>query len=447
MCCVPLGSRSWGCRTTWASKRCAALQRSRRGAPWRPACLPACLPAGPTPRLFSPVTLRSPQVAMGCYAHQTIGPASQVEAPSTFQARGHSRRGLAVPTGTAVSLVVVGNERREETASSARISSVAALFRTCGVCPPGYPRCWRPLPPAFHPPPAQMAAALVTGSGVAWLLFCPIWGSLPFRCAACLPACLACALPCRCWRGAAAAPAAQPAACALLPAAPDTHPPWLLCPFDSCLLPQHCFPQQAALAIVLLLYSSALCENNAATQLAYSSLALGLSRRVALALDSLAAAPLWQRWTAAYTAGRSCSAAVLAAPPRAREAVRAACVHAAEATVAAAEARSIHAAAPSLKHGAALCMRYQPLRWGLILGGPLGQPAAPAPWPRALAEGSAACPPSLPRTPLCPQPPPAGLLAARAGRLDLGATRARAAIPGVACAAGQPPRAAPAVPG
>ncbi|PSC76878.1 CMP-sialic acid transporter 4 [Micractinium conductrix] len=51
------------------------------------------------------------QVAMGCYAHQTIGPASQVEAPSTF----------------------------------------------------------------------QMAAALVTGSGVAWLLFCPIWGSLPFR--------------------------------------------------------------------------------------------------------------------------------------------------------------------------------------------------------------------------------------------------------------------------
>ena len=27
----------------------------------------------------------------------------------------------------------------------------------------------------------QMVAVLLTGNGVAWLLFCSLWGSLPFR--------------------------------------------------------------------------------------------------------------------------------------------------------------------------------------------------------------------------------------------------------------------------
>ena len=30
-------------------------------------------------------------------------------------------------------------------------------------------------------PPLQMVAVLLTGNGVAWLLFCSLWGSLPFR--------------------------------------------------------------------------------------------------------------------------------------------------------------------------------------------------------------------------------------------------------------------------
>lgn len=29
--------------------------------------------------------------------------------------------------------------------------------------------------------PLQMVAVLLTGNGVAWLLFCSLWGSLPFR--------------------------------------------------------------------------------------------------------------------------------------------------------------------------------------------------------------------------------------------------------------------------
>lgn len=119
-------------------------------------------------------------------------------------------------------------------------------------------------------------------------------------------------------------------------------------------------PQQAALTIILLLYNGQLCQRNAAVQLAYSALQLNATRRASTLLGRLAALPLWQRWARATAAGRSCAAAVLAAPAHAREAVRAACVQAASV------ARAAHAehapAAPSLQHGSQLCLRYQPGR-------------------------------------------------------------------------------------
>jgi hypothetical protein len=62
----------------------------------------------------------------------------------------------------------------------------------------------------------QMATVLLTGSGVAWQLFCSLWGSLPFRVA---------------------------------------------------------LPQQAAITIMLLLFNRQLCSTNLAIQLAYASLA------------------------------------------------------------------------------------------------------------------------------------------------------------------------------
>jgi hypothetical protein len=36
---------------------------------------------------------------------------------------------------------------------------------------------------AYPPPPSllQMVAVMLTGNGVAWQLFCSLWGSLPFR--------------------------------------------------------------------------------------------------------------------------------------------------------------------------------------------------------------------------------------------------------------------------
>ncbi len=123
-------------------------------------------------------------------------------------------------------------------------------------------------------------------------------------------------------------------------------------------------PQQAALTIILLLYNGQLCQRNASIQLAYSTLQLGAARRGRALLERLSALRLWQHWERAYEAGRSCSAAVLAAPASAREAVRAACMEAAIAAPAADPP-----AAPSLEHGTELCLRYQPARWA-DLGAP-----------------------------------------------------------------------------
>ncbi|KAL4425420.1 hypothetical protein ABPG75_009436 [Micractinium tetrahymenae] len=165
-----------------------------------------------------------------------------------------------------------------------------------------------PSSPPEDPSSFQMTAVLLTGNGVAWLLLCSLWGSLPFRIA---------------------------------------------------------LPQQAALTIILLLYNGQLCQRNAAIQLAYSALQLNTARRAHALLSWLSALPLWHRWQRAYAAGRSCAAAVLASPAQAREAVRAACMEAAEVVNAAHAERAV--AAPSLDHGAQLCLRYQPASL-LLLG-------------------------------------------------------------------------------
>ncbi|KAI7835714.1 hypothetical protein COHA_010386 [Chlorella ohadii] len=178
-----------------------------------------------------------------------------------------------------------------------------------------------PSPANGQPSAFQMVAVLLTGNGVAWLLFCSLWGSLPFR---------------------------------------------------------YALPQQAALTIILLLFNRQLCENNVAVQLAYTALQSNLAHRAQLLLGPLFSLQSFQNFSHYYQAGRSCSAAVLAAPQSAREAVRQACIAAAgpaPAAAAAAEAAVEGAAAAAAAAspeaaatlGAELCLRYQPASL-LLLG-------------------------------------------------------------------------------
>lgn len=180
-----------------------------------------------------------------------------------------------------------------------------------------------PSPANGQPSAFQMVAVLLTGNGVAWLLFCSLWGSLPFR---------------------------------------------------------YALPQQAGLTILLLLFNSRLCKQNLAVQLAYTALQSNLAHRAQLLLGPLFSLQAFQSFSQIYEAGRSCSAAVLAAPHSAREAVRKACITAAgivpapaaAAVAAGAAAGAAEAAAAVSTHtpaalGAELCLRYQPASL-LLLG-------------------------------------------------------------------------------
>lgn len=175
-----------------------------------------------------------------------------------------------------------------------------------------------------------MATVLLTGSGPAWLQFSSLWGSLPFKVA---------------------------------------------------------LPQQAALTLILLMFNRRLCRTNMAIQFAYAGLAARIKRRLRR-LAPLALLRAYHRLLVPVAAGRTCSAAVLAAPKEAAEAVRAACMASATATAtaaaAAAAARSAAlqaaagsraAAAATAAAGAELCLQYQPLRCGPALA---CLPACPA---------------------------------------------------------------------
>ncbi|PRW33862.1 hypothetical protein C2E21_7338 [Chlorella sorokiniana] len=180
-----------------------------------------------------------------------------------------------------------------------------------------------PSPNNAQPSAFQMVAVMLTGNGVAWLLFCSLWGSLPFR---------------------------------------------------------YALPQQAGLTILLLLFNTRLCQQNVAVQLAYTALQSNLAHRAQLLLGPLLNLPSFQSFSHYYEAGRSCSAAVLAAPQSAREAVRQACIAAAGPVAAPAAAAAGEAAAAAAGAaaaavgpqsaaalGAELCMRYQPASL-LLLG-------------------------------------------------------------------------------
>lgn len=138
---------------------------------------------------------------------------------------------------------------------------------------------------------------------------------------------------------------------------------------------RYALPQQAGLAILLLLFNSRLCKQNLAVQLAYTALQSNLAHRAQLLLGPLFSLQAFQSFSQIYEAGRSCSAAVLAAPHSAREAVRKACITAAgivpapaAAAVAAGAAAGAAEAAAAVSTrtpaalGAELCLRYQPAR-------------------------------------------------------------------------------------
>lgn len=136
---------------------------------------------------------------------------------------------------------------------------------------------------------------------------------------------------------------------------------------------RYALPQQAVLTILLLLFNGQLCHQNVVVQMAYTTLQTNLAHRAQLLLGPLLSLQSLQNLSHYYNAGRSCSAAVLAAPQGAREAVRQACIAAAgpppapAAAVNAAAGAAAAAAAGSPKAaaalGAELCLRYQPARW------------------------------------------------------------------------------------
>lgn len=172
--------------------------------------------------------------------------------------------------------------------------------------------------PAVEPSTFQMATVLLTGNGVAWLLFSSLWGSLPFRIA---------------------------------------------------------LPQQAALTIILLLFNQPLCRHNLGIQYAYARLAHHAAS-AARSLTPRALVHAWTLWLAPMAISRTCAAAVIAAPESATEAVRAACMQAAvNATAAAGLGTAGNGSAhmggtPSgsvAAAGAELCLRYQPASL-LLLG-------------------------------------------------------------------------------
>ncbi|KAI7836341.1 hypothetical protein COHA_009800 [Chlorella ohadii] len=170
-----------------------------------------------------------------------------------------------------------------------------------------------PNPKQGSPSTFQMAAVLLTGNGVPWQLFNSIWESLPFR---------------------------------------------------------YAFPQQAALTILLLLFNRSLCQHNVALRYSYVGLQLHLARLTRRLLLRLRALPLGLRWVGLYQAGTGCAAAVLAAPPDAREAVRAACMQAsAAAAQAAAERQSLLALAGTADVAAAAArMEADGVELQLLLG-------------------------------------------------------------------------------
>ncbi|PSC76133.1 hypothetical protein C2E20_0837 [Micractinium conductrix] len=152
----------------------------------------------------------------------------------------------------------------------------------------------------------QMAAVLLTGNGVAWLLFSSLWGSLPFRFA---------------------------------------------------------FPLQAELTLILLHFNRPLCSSNVPIQHAYALLASRLLRRPARLLAALSS------FLHPSPAARSCGAAVLAAPAWAAEAVRAACMSSVPASLEHRQGLQQRLAAGGgadvagdsvATAGAELCLAYQP---------------------------------------------------------------------------------------
>jgi hypothetical protein len=101
-----------------------------------------------------------------------------------------------------------------------------------------------------------------------------------------------------------------------LPLPTASSPPPLPC--------SYAFPQQALLTIILLHFNRPLCTTNTAIQLGYGQLARRLLRRGPSRL--LPALRALDQLLHPSPASRSCSAAVLAAPAWAAEAVRAACM-------------------------------------------------------------------------------------------------------------------------
>lgn len=145
---------------------------------------------------------------------------------------------------------------------------------------------------------------------------------------------------------------------------------------------RYALPQQAALTIILLLYSRPLCANNAAIQHAYAALGASLARRSRLLGRLATALESYGQLSRYYETGRSCAAAVLAAPLQAREAVRAACL--ATAVPPAAQDAASDAAGYAAR-SVERCLRWQPLRCGLV-----GARAGQAQRSRVLAAGSLA---------------------------------------------------------
>lgn len=120
-------------------------------------------------------------------------------------------------------------------------------------------------------------------------------------------------------------------------------------------------PQQAALTLILLLGNGQLCQCNTAIQLAYSRLAARAGLQWARLPVLLQHA---QRVLHFSPEMHSCGASVLAAPARAAEAVRAACMIATR-TAAVAAVPSFDAlpgATGTSASGEQLCLQYQPAR-------------------------------------------------------------------------------------
>lgn len=124
------------------------------------------------------------QVALGCYTHSTIYPAPKGSDPSPFQVRpprprsahaaaacgGGQRggtRGWHAGVGRPAPRQAAPHSAARRAAGHRRRVAAQRALLSC--------RRWlRPVAP-------QMAAVLLTGNGVAWLLFCSLWGSVPFR--------------------------------------------------------------------------------------------------------------------------------------------------------------------------------------------------------------------------------------------------------------------------